>query len=164
MFHWNVNTYSWMTSITLKRQCCFQKLLVEMSDDYESANYRLYHHVLQERHRLGGDFVVAWAFADEKQKRIAIRKILGLDMIYVVLRIDPTLADKRKKARDQKNDHQLVKLFNLVRSSLRQLIRPTEFVYWECEPAAEDEPNAINIEITDEMTPEDIANKIYGSI
>ena len=106
MFHWNVNTYSRVTSITLKRQCCFQKLLVEMSDDYESANYRLYHHVLQERHRLGGDFVVAWAFADEKQKRIAIRKILGPDMIYVVLRIDPTLADKREKARDQKNDHQ----------------------------------------------------------
>ena len=59
-------------------------------------------HILQERHRHGGDFVVAWSQADNKEKRDAIRKIVGPELIFVVLTtVDQSLLQKRRQQRRQ---------------------------------------------------------------
>ena len=36
--------------------------------------------------------------------------------------------------------------------------------YWECELANESELNAVNIEVTEEMKPEDVVKRILESI
>ena len=103
----------------------------------------------QEQDRLGGDFVVVWAFADDEKERNKIRKILGPEMIFVILSIDAKLAHQRKYNRDQD-------------VSENEKVSAEE--YWECELASESELNAVNIEIIEEMNPEDVVKKILESI
>ena len=116
----------------------------------DKARYtRLYYHMKQERDRLGGDFVVVWAFADTEKERNEIRNILGPEMIFVILSIDAKLAHQRKYNRDQD-------------VSENEKVSAEE--YWECELANESELNAVNIEITEEMKPEDVVVKLFQSI
>ena len=103
----------------------------------------------QERDMLGGDFVAVWAFADNKKTRDKIRKILGPEVIFVILSIDAKIAHQRKYSRDQ---------------DVPEEDKVPAHEYWVCELANEDEPNAVNIEITEEMSPEDVVKKILDSI
>ena len=103
----------------------------------------------QERDRLGGDFVVVWAFADTEKERNEIRKILGPEMIFVILSIDARLAHQRKYKRDQ---------------DVSEDEKVSADEYWECELANESELNAVNIEVTEEMKPEDVVKRILESI
>ena len=140
-------------------------------DEYGIAfNRVLARHILQERHRHGGDFVVAWALADDKERRDVIRKIVGPELIFVVLTtLDQSLLEKRRKDRER---IYLLSKGKKPTSCTRKcpkcgwtfgMSKPNGSEH-ERHDRAMDEYKVINIEITAEMKVEDTANKIIELI
>ena len=131
-------------------------------DGYFGFNRVLARHILQERHRHGGDFVVAWSQAHNKEKRDAIRKIVGPELIFVVLTtVDQSLLLKRCQERSE-NIYYL-----LYGKKPTPLSIPDGLEFERDEPINErkdDEYKVVNIEITDGMKVEDVANKIIELI
>ena len=123
-------------------------------------NRVLARHILQERHRHGGDFVVAWANADTKEGRDAIRKIVGPELIFVVLTtVDQSLLENRLKERGKLYDS------SKKPKKLSPKIQVLDILYGpENENTSKaqihDEHNVIEIEVTDEMKVENVANVI----
>ena len=132
-------------------------------------------HILQERHRHGGDFVVAWALADDKERRDVIRKIVGPELIFVVLTtLDQSLLEKRRKDRER---IYLLSKGKKPTSCTRKcpkccwtfgMSKPNGSEQERHDKAMDemkvDEYKVINIEITAEMKVEDTANKIIELI
>ena len=102
-----------------------------------------------ERKRIGGDWVVAQA-VPTRAYRDHIRKQLGPDLIFVVLHMTKEDQKKRIIARHGKEGGKriewLSKLYDLY------------------EPASDDEENAINLVVTNDMSREDVAQKILKKI
>ena len=100
--------------------------------------------IAAEKRRMGGDFVVAHA-VPTRAFRDHIREQLGPDLIFVVLNMEKEDARKRIMARhgegaESFNDL-LIKLYDLY------------------EPAFDDEPNSININVTSDMSREEVVQK-----
>ena len=166
-------------------------------DEYGIAfNRVLARHILQERHRHGGDFVVAWANADTKEGRDAIRKIVGPELIFVVLTtVDQSLLENRLKERGKLYDSSKkpkklspkIQVLDILygpeneNTSMAQIhdehnkvigievtdekIQVLDVIYGsENENTSmaqiHDEHNVIEIEVTDEMKVENVANVI----
>ena len=55
-------------------------------------------HILQERKRLGGNFVVAYA-VESKELRDVIKEIIGPDTIFIIFCLDAELQAKRLEHR-----------------------------------------------------------------
>ena len=104
-------------------------------------------HILQERHRHGGDFVVAWDNADNKEGRDAIRKIVGPELIFVVLTKQRNTSLLKNPFPDSDSDSENEKQGLIY--SLAQI---------------DDKNKVIDIEVTDEMKVENVANVIVALI
>jgi len=100
--------------------------------------------ILKERKRVGGDWVVVYAMA-KRADRDVIRKVLGDDLIFVVLDISLELVKERLKGRGE-GEEKLAE------------------EHYRYEPAQEDEPNTIGFEIKKEATREQNAQAVYDLI
>ena len=105
--------------------------------------------IKKQKERIGGDWAIALAILTRKQ-RDELRRILGPDLTFIVLNITLDCNNKRfiKRHGDNENTKRMVMKFeNMIK---------------KYEVAGDDEANAFNITITDEMTPEDVAKEATG--
>ena len=107
--------------------------------------------VIRERKRMGGDWAVVHA-VPKRALRDHIRKELGPDLVFVVLHMTKEDQDKRVKGRHGDSD---------AGGGINDYLTDLYKVY---EPATEDEPNALDIRVTPEMTPDDVVAKILDSL
>ena len=105
--------------------------------------------VLHQNKRLGGRMAVAHAVFSRKQ-RDSMRKILGPECVFIVLNMSRECQKKRVLARHGSQGGPLDDSF------LNMLIKFAEMY----EPAGEDEENAYNVTITEDMDREDVIEKI----
>merc|ERR1712215_341210 len=100
--------------------------------------------IKRERKRIGGDWAIA-AVTLSRDLRDIIRYKLGPDLIFVILTMD--LEDVKKRCvKRHSGDESPVELLMAVNT--------------QCEPGGEDEENAVNVVITNEMSEEDVLKKI----
>ena len=100
--------------------------------------------IKNEKKRIGGDFAVTHAVPTRKF-RDHIRKVLGFRVIFVVFHMSKENQLKRLQARHGNDDPAVQRL--------------TE-CYDLFEPAAEDEPNTISLVINENMSRDDVVEKI----
>ena len=100
--------------------------------------------ILKERKRVGGDWIVTYAVA-KRADRDVIRKVLGEDLIFVVLDISLDLVIERLEGRGQREE-EIAAYYNFY------------------EPAQEDEPNTISFEIKRGVTREENAQAVFDLI
>jgi len=104
--------------------------------------------ILNERKRLGGDFAITQAVAT-KEMRDHIRAELGPDLVFVILNLSKDEQEDRAKGR-----HSGQAEFAEFLSDAHEFF----------EPAAEDEPNTIEVEITRDLTREDVRKQILDKV
>ena len=107
--------------------------------------------ILRERKRMGGDWAIVHA-VPTRALRDHLKKELGPDLIFVVLHMTKEDQDKRIKGRHGDNEDA---------GGINDYLTNLHKIY---EPAAEDESNALNIQVTPEMTPDDVIAKIFDSL
>ena len=100
--------------------------------------------VAKDKKRIGGDWAISQA-VPTRALRDRIRETLGSDLIFVVLHMTKEDQHDRLKARHG-DDEALSEMLSLF--------------YDFYEPAGEDEPNAIHLLVTKDMTKDDVADKI----
>jgi len=100
--------------------------------------------ILSERKRIGGDWAIA-AVTMTREMRDHIRSRLGPDLVFVILNMDAEEIKKRVKARHH-GEEQAVGMFEPVNKL--------------CDPIGDDEENAVSVPVTNEMSKEDVLNKI----
>ena len=100
--------------------------------------------ILKERKRMGGDFVIAHA-VPTRALRDHIRKELDCDITFVV------------KNMSRKDQLTRIKGKQGFQKSLTEMFLKAYNVY---EHAQDDEPNTIDLLVTNDMTPNDVADKI----
>ena len=105
--------------------------------------------IKKERKRIGGDWVVA-RIVLKRETRDFIRSCLGPELVFVVLIMEEEEELKKRILRRNFGDE-------LVTEEIleRMLAAPKYF-----DPLGEDEEDDVQIMVTDEMTEEDVANKI----
>ena len=91
-------------------------------------------------------FQTAFAVFSRKQRDI-IRNVLGNDVIFFILHLTPETNHKRLVGR---HGNDSAEEFNKVFDSMKKLY----------ESAGKDEKNAFDVHITEEMTPDDVAQKV----
>ena len=101
-----------------------------------------------EQKRIGGDWAVAHAVPTRKF-RDHIRKQLGSNLIFVVLHMSKE--DQVERIKGRHGDEAM--FVDMLTKS-----------YDVFEPAEDDEPNTISIQITKEMTRDDVADKILQKV
>ena len=124
-----------------------------MAGKFEDANFDLLKpffkfladDLVKQRKRIGGDWAIAQAIFSRDQRDF-FRKEIGPDLVFIVLNMTKSCQEKRVKARhgDSLGDH-----------FLDLLVKYAEL----CEPAGDDEENAYNLTITEEMSREDVLQK-----
>ena len=102
--------------------------------------------LIKQRKRIGGDWAIAQAVFSRNQREF-IREKVGSSLVIIVLNLTKECQPHRVKARhgDSMGD---VFLNLMVKYAAL------------CEPAGEDEENAYNITITEDMTRDDVIKKI----
>ena len=105
--------------------------------------------VEKQKKRLGGDFAIAYLVQTRKSRDLC--RALCPDLVFITMTMTEGCQRKRLEGRfgDQEIPAFLIRLFE------------------ETEPAAEDEENAFNITITEDMSKEDVLNRaleIVGKI
>ena len=100
--------------------------------------------IAREQKRIGGDFVIAQA-VPTRAFRDHIRAQLGPNLIFVVLHMSKEDQTARIKRRHGDTDG-FTDIFSEIYSTF--------------EPAGEDEPNAIHVLVTNDMTRDDVVEKI----
>ena len=118
--------------------------------DYDFIKYSTLYNfmckdIAREQNRIGGNFVIAHALTTRKIRE-HVRSHLGQNLIFVILHMSKEDQLARVKIRHGEEASYMIDA--LTKS------------YELFEVAAEDEPNAINIHVTKEMTRYDVANKI----
>ena len=104
-------------------------------------------HVMIQRKRLGGDMAIAQAVFSRRQ-RDKLRKIIGPDLVFIVLNMTKECQVKRIKGRH--GDSPMLEEF------MRVLVKYAEM----CEPAGDDEENAFNVTISEDMSKDDVVKKV----
>ena len=102
-------------------------------------------HILAQKKRLGGDFAVARA-TPTRYYRTLLRKVLGPDLVFIVLNLDSECGEARLRARHPRPQDQ----------TFVDMLKKMHGFY---EPAGEDEENAFNITVSKDMTPKDVMEK-----
>ena len=97
-----------------------------------------------QRKRIGGNFVVAYAI-NSQELRDYVRKILP-DVIFITLTLSKESQKKRIQARHGKNSERIIKILTGL-FDLYDLPR-------------EGEKNTFNVDITDDMVPNDVVKKV----
>ena len=103
--------------------------------------------ILSERKRLGGDWAIAQA-VPSRVLRDHLRNELGPDLVFVVLHM--TKEDQEARVKRRHGDNEEGKGLNDM------LTKAFEFY----EPATDDEPNALDVRVTPDMTADDVVDKI----
>ena len=116
---------------------------------YQPMLYHMGQHISSQKKRLGGDMVVAQSIFSRKQ-RDYLRNIIGPDLVFIVLNMSNECQMQRLKRRHGNADAGWIKILNKYAEL--------------CEPAEEDEENAFNVDITDEMSPEYVLQNILEII
>ena len=106
--------------------------------------------IARQRKRLGGDWAIAQAVFTRAQ-RDALRKIIGPDLVFIVLQMTKECQIKRLQTRHGTGD---------VDEFLKQL----NAIYELYEPASDDEENAYNIIITEDMSIDGVMEKVLEII
>ena len=101
--------------------------------------------ILKQRQRIGGDWSIAFGISSRKQRDI-IRKILGPDVIFMVLNITKDCAKNRLVARHGMTLNTLIEMHKIY------------------EKAGEDEENAFNLMIEDNMNADNVIDKVMDII
>merc|ERR1719189_981030 len=102
--------------------------------------------IIRQRERLGGDWATAFAVFSRKQRDI-IRNVLGNDVIFFILHLTQESNHKRLVGR---HGDDMAAEFNKIFESLSKMY----------ESAGEDEKNAFDLHITEDMTPDDVVQKV----
>ena len=125
----------------------FQGSFEGLEENLQPFLQLLVKHITQERERLGGDFAVATTVFSRKQRE-QLRELLGPNLVFMVLNMSKECQVERLQKRH--SDSETQKKFQKMLFQYAEL----------CEPAGEDEENAFNVEITEDMTREDVKQKI----
>ena len=104
--------------------------------------------ILKQRKRIGGNWSVDFAVFSRKQ-RDGLRKILGSDLIFIILNMTKQCQEKRLIDRHG-NDKEIIDLLKMLHTMY--------------EPGENDEENTYNVTITEDMCPEDVVQKILENI
>ena len=104
--------------------------------------------ILKQRKRIGGNWSVDFAVFSRKQ-RDGLRKILGSDLIFIVLNMSKQCQEKRLIDRHG-NDKEIIDFLKMLHTMY--------------EPGENDEENTYNVTITEDMSPEDVVQKILQNI
>ena len=107
--------------------------------------------ILKQRQRIGGDWSIAFAVFSRKQRDI-IRKVLGPDVIFMVLNLTKDCTKKRLTARHGEGD-----VADMINNTLLEF-------YKFYEKAGEDEENAFNIMIEEDMNSDNVIEKVMDII
>jgi len=105
--------------------------------------------IKNEKNRLGGDWVVAQAVMT-RSLRDHIKEELGPDLTFVVLNM--TMDDQKKRLLSRQGG-EVHSFFDMLEKSMRHF-----------EPAQPDEKNAIDVLITDDMTENDVMEKVLSML
>ena len=107
--------------------------------------------VLKQRSRIGGDWSIAFACFSRHQREL-IRKILGPDVIFIVMSLTKETTMKRLQGRfgeDENGD---------------QFTNQCLAIYEKYEEAGEDEMNSYNLMIDENMSIDDVNDKVISII
>ena len=107
--------------------------------------------VLKQRQRIGGDWSIAFAVFSRKQRDI-IRKILGPDVIFIVLNLTKDCTKKRLAGRHGDGD--------LADKITNTLLEMHKFY----EKAGEHEFKSFNIMIEEDMNADNVIDKVMDII
>ena len=107
--------------------------------------------ILKQKQRIGGDWSVAFAVFSRKQRHI-IRKILGPDVIFIVLNLTKDCTKKRLAGRHGDGD---------TADKITNILLEMHKFY---EKAGEDEANAFNIIIEENMNTDNVVEKVMDII
>ena len=139
---------------TAAAEQCFSELGQGKFDGVEKALDPMYDemskHVMIQKKRLGGNMAIAQAVFSRTQ-RDKLRKALGPDLVFIVLNMTKECQLKRIQTRHGDG---------IPKEFLDILVKYAEF----CEPADEDEENAYNIAITENMNKEDVMSKVLDVV
>ena len=121
-----------------------------MSEKFQPLNNDMAKHIASQRQRLGCNMAVARLIFSRKSRE-SLLKIVGPDLIFVVLNMTKNCIKKRLEERhgDTLNDR-----------LIDMMIKMADM----CEPAGADEKNAYNVYITEDMTPNDVVQEIISIV
>ena len=120
----------------------------EMNEKMSPMFHEMAVDICKQRKRLGGDWAIAQAVFSQAQ-RDQIRKIIGPDLIFMVLNLTKECQGKRLENRHAGDDEAGA----MFADSLKRF-------YDLYEPAGENEENALNIDITEDMSIEDVVEVV----
>ena len=120
----------------------------EMNEKMSPMFHEMALDICKQRKRLGGDWAIAQAVFTRAQ-RDQLRKSIGPDLIFMVLNLTKECQGKRLANRHAGDEE----VGNMFAESLKKF-------YDLYEPAGEDEENAFNIDITEDMSIEDVVETV----
>ena len=106
--------------------------------------------ILRQKIRLGGDFAVAQAVVSRESREL-LRKLMGPELVFIVLNLTEECQQARILARHPGKEQE----------AFQKLLKSLFAAY---EPAGEDEPNAYNVSIDQNMTKDDVMNAVIKTI
>ena len=109
--------------------------------------------IVYERQRIGGDWIIAQGVG-QKVHRDVIRQIIGPDLLFITLALSPEAQNQRLSTRYE----------GMSDEAKQGAIAMFEATLKHFEPGTDDEDNTVHIEITPEMSREDVLNIILKTI
>lgn len=106
--------------------------------------------ISKQRNRLGGDWSIAYAIFSREQRDL-IREILGPDLVFVILNMSDDCMHQRLRKRHGEKEA----------AGMIEFVKKFASLY---EPAGEDEENAINIDVTEDLDKDDVIAKVLELI
>ena len=122
----------------------------EMNEVFQLSLNEVAKDISKQNKRFGGNMAVAQAIYSRKQ-RDSMRKILGPECTFIVLNMSRECQKKRVTERHGEDANE---------DFMNMLIKFAAMY----EPAGEDEENAYNVEITEDMSREDVIQKILDIV
>ena len=104
--------------------------------------------IVRQRKRLGGDWAIAMAVFTRVQREF-LRKVIGPDLVFIVLQMTKDCQKKRLLARHGTDD-----------PSTEEFVKVLNDIYDLYDSAEDDEENAYNIMITEDMSIDDVMEKV----
>ena len=107
-------------------------------------------YLVKERKRLGGNWAIAHTIFSRTQREFLCQK-LGSELVFIVMNMS---ADCQRKRIEGRHGKAIGKEFVEILCKYAEM----------CEPAGDDEENAYNLDITEDMTKDDVMEKVYEII
>ena len=124
---------------------------IEVNHVMEIVSEDMANDILKQRQRIGGDWSVAFACFSRHQREI-IRKILGPDVIFIVMSLTRETTMKRLQGRFGEDENG------------EQFTNQCLAIYKKYEEAGDDEMNSYNLMIDENMSIDDVDVKVMDII